>query len=92
MQSSNWPNNILIRFMSLRSDRDKALLLYALLHHSIIADIESVIGFSDESSFVSYQDKWIDLGTLIISNTEPSGLKVIFNATELKITEAAQVG
>ena len=46
------------------SDRDKALLLYTLLHHSIIADRESAIAFSDESSFVFYQGQWIDLATL----------------------------
>lgn len=63
------------------SDRDKALLLYTLLQHSIIAHSESVIGFSDEGSFVSYKDKWIDLGTLIILNNEPSDLRVVFNGT-----------
>ena len=41
------------------SDRDKALLLYTLLEHSIIADRESVIGFSEESSFVSYRGSFV---------------------------------
>lgn len=61
-------------------DRDKALLLYTLLQHSIIAGRESVIVFSDKSSFVSYKDEWIDLGTLVISKTRPSDLIVIFDA------------
>ena len=46
------------------SDRDKALLLHTLLQHSSIADRESVIGLSEESSFVFYQGQWIDLATL----------------------------
>jgi len=55
-------------------------LLYTLLHYSTIGDTESVVGFSDESTFVSYQNKWIDLSTLSISSAEPLGLKVLFNA------------
>jgi len=67
------------------SDRDKALLLYILLHYSTIGDTESVIGLSDESSFVSYQGKWIDLRTLSISSAEPLALKVLFNADGVTI-------
>ena len=46
------------------SDSDKALLLYTLLRHSTICDAESVIGLSNNNSFVSYQGKWIDLENL----------------------------
>jgi len=78
------------------SDRDKGLLLYTLLHYSTIGCRESVIGFSDESSFVSYQDNWIDLRTLSVSSAEPLGLKVLFNAHGVTIkklmTETVEVG
>jgi hypothetical protein len=78
------------------SDRDRALLLDTLLHHSAIGVAESVIGLSDESSFVSYEGKWIDLKPLSISSAEPLGLRVLFNANEVKIkkliTEPVEVG
>ncbi len=78
------------------SDKGKALLLYTLLHYSTIGDAESVIGFSDESSFVLYQDKWIDLKILSISSAEPLGLKVLFNAHSVTVkkpmTETVEVG
>jgi hypothetical protein len=71
-------------------------LLYTLLHHSAIGVAESVIGLSDESSFVSYEGKWIDLKPLSISSAEPLGLRVLFNANEVKIkkliTEPVEVG
>ncbi len=69
------------------SDRDKALLLFTLLQSSFIGDTASVIGFSDESSFVSYQDKWIDLRTLSIASAEPSALKGLFNANSVTINK-----
>ena len=72
------------------SDRDKALLLYTLLHHSLIGDRETVIGFSDESSFVFYQDQWIDLATLRSSTNEPSHLRIIMNANRLRVGETVQ--
>ena len=61
------------------SDRDKALLLYTLLQHSPIRDAESIIGLSNENSFVSYQSKWIDLQNLSPLSAEPSDLKISFN-------------
>jgi len=61
------------------SDRDRALLLYTLLRHSPISDAESVIGLSNENSFVSYQGKWIDLENLSLLSAAPSDLKISFN-------------
>ncbi len=61
------------------SDRDKALLLYTLLRHSPISDAESVIGLSNENSFVSYQGKWIDLENLSLLSAAPSDLEISFN-------------
>ena len=61
------------------SDRDKAVLLYTLLRHSPISDAESVVGLSNENSFVSYQDKWIDLENLSLLSDEPTDLKISFN-------------
>lgn len=63
------------------SDRDKALLLYALLRHSPIGDTESVIGLSDENSFVSYQGKWIDAETLSLLAGNPSDIRTAFNTS-----------
>lgn len=62
-------------------DRDRALLLYTLLRQSPVGDAESVIGLSDENSFVSYQGKWIDLENLSLRSAEPIGLKVLFNGS-----------
>ncbi len=61
------------------SDKDKALLLYTLLRHSPIGDTESVIGLSNENSFVSYQGNWIDLENLSLLSAKPSDLKISFN-------------
>ena len=61
------------------SDRDKALLLYTLLQHSPIGDTESVIGLSNENSFVSYQGKWIEMNNLSPLFTEPLGLRILFD-------------
>ncbi len=61
------------------NDRDKALLLYALLRHSPISDAESVIGLSNDNNFVSYQGKWIDLKDLSLFSAAPSDLKISFN-------------
>ena len=63
------------------NDRDKALLLYTLLRYSPISDAESVIGLSNESSFVSYQGKWIDLESLSLLSAKPSELRISFNAS-----------
>ncbi len=68
------------------SDRDKALLLYTLLQHSPISDTESVIGLSNENSFVSHQGKWIDLENLSLLSAEPLELKILFNATSTLYT------
>lgn len=63
------------------SDRDKALLLYTLLQHSSIGDAESILGLSNENSFVSHRDKWIDLENLSVLSDEPSELKILFDAS-----------
>lgn len=63
------------------SDRDKALLLYTLLQHSPIGDTESMIGLSNEDSFVVHQGKWIDLINLSLLFREPLGLKILLNAS-----------
>lgn len=60
------------------SDRDRALLLYALLAHSPIRDSESVIGYSDDGSFVRHRKAWIDVNTLTSIPSEPPGLKAVF--------------
>ncbi len=61
------------------SDRDKALLLYTLLQHSPIGGAESMIGLSNENSFVSYQGKWIDLENLSLLSAAPLELEILFN-------------
>ena len=66
------------------NDRDRSLLLYTLLQQSPIRDTESVVGFSSESSFVSYQGKWIDLENLSLLSAEPSELKFLFDANRFE--------
>lgn len=61
------------------SDRDKALLLFTLLQHSPICDVEMAIGFSEDNSYVYYHHKWIELNTLSMLSLEPQGLRVVFN-------------
>jgi len=61
------------------SNRDKALLLYILLQHSRISDGESMIGFSDDSSFVLYEGRWIDLESLSPLSAEPLDIKMFFS-------------
>jgi len=61
------------------NDRDKALLLYTLLKRSPISAAKSVIGLSNDNSFVSYQDKWIDLKKLSLLSAALSDLKIWFN-------------
>jgi hypothetical protein len=61
------------------NDRDKALLLYTLLHLSTISDPEMAIGFSENDSYVYYNREWIELNTLSKSSIEPKGLRIIFN-------------
>lgn len=63
------------------SDRDKALMLYTLLQHSPISDTESIIGLSNENTFVSYQNKWIDVKSLSLLANKPSDLKISFGAS-----------
>jgi hypothetical protein len=53
------------------SDRDRALLLWALLAHSPIADAESRIGFSADTSFMRHDGAWIDASTLASLPGEP---------------------
>ncbi len=67
-------------FFGTGNDRDRALLLYTLLHHSAISDPESVIGLSEVGSFVRHGNTWIDAGTLSILAAEPAGL-IIWNTT-----------
>jgi hypothetical protein len=61
------------------SDREKALLLYTLLRHSPISDAASVIGLAEDNSFVSYQDRWMDLENLSLLSAQPSNLRISFN-------------
>ena len=61
------------------NDRDKSLLLFTLLHHSLVCDNDSVIGFSNKNSFVCHKDKWIDINNLEILSEKPTGLDMIFN-------------
>lgn len=61
------------------NDRDRALLLFTLLHHSPICDPEMAIGFSEDASYVYYNHKWIELDTLSIASSEPKGIKLVFN-------------
>jgi hypothetical protein len=76
------PDEIL--YFKTGSDRDKALLLYALLRHSPAADAESVIGLSNDSSFVSYRGEWINLKNLSLLPAEPPGLKILFDASRFE--------
>jgi hypothetical protein len=61
------------------SDRDKALLFYTLLRHSPISDTASVIGLSNDHSFVSYQGTWVNLENLELLAAQPPSLKILFN-------------
>ncbi|MBX3323157.1 MAG: hypothetical protein KF757_09230 [Phycisphaeraceae bacterium] len=61
------------------SDRDRALLLFALLANSPIKDPRSCIGLSPDRSFVRYRGSWIDVGTMTIAETEPAGLSLVFD-------------
>lgn len=73
------------------NDRDRALLLFTLLQHSSICDPEMAIGFSDDTSYVYYDRKWIELNILSESAVEPKGLKMVFNkAHSQKIAEVTR--
>ena len=61
------------------TDRDRALLLYALLAHSPISDPDCRIAYASDASFVHYKGTWIDTGTLEAS-AKPSRLIHLFNA------------
>lgn len=61
------------------SDRDKALLLFTLLHQSTISDPEMAIGFSENNSYVYYGHEWIELNTLSKFSVEPRELSMVFN-------------
>jgi hypothetical protein len=60
------------------SDRDRALLLFTVLAHSPIRDLESVIGYSDAGSFVRHKGTWIDASTLSSLTAEPQELRSEF--------------
>lgn len=58
------------------NDRDRALLLYALLAHSQIGDPNDAIGFSDGGSFVRHRGTWIDASSLSSrGSTTPPGTR-----------------
>jgi len=61
------------------NDRDRALLLYTLLAHSPIHDMNDAIGFSDDGSFVRHRGIWIDASDLssLGSATPPDARTVI---------------
>ena len=61
------------------TDRDKALLLYTLLHHCSDWQSDVAVGFSDASSYVRHGRTWIDVKTCTTSLTEPEGLWSVFN-------------
>ncbi|MDQ3181281.1 MAG: hypothetical protein M3Q33_12245 [Acidobacteriota bacterium] len=61
-------------------DRDKSLLLYALLQNSTLADADDLLGLSDEQSFVRHRGEWINVNDLTIQSAEPSELKITFNS------------
>lgn len=63
-------------------DRDRALLLYTLLAQSPVRDIESVIGLSDQGSFVRHNGTWIDAMALTTLAAEPPGLTYWFGQLE----------
>lgn len=67
-------------FFGTGSDRDRALLLYTVLQRSAIGDPKSVIGLSNDRSFVRYRGEWIDAANLSLSPAEPSELTVLFDA------------
>lgn len=65
------------------NDRDRALLLYSLLSNIRKASTsKSLIGFSEDASFVKCGDSWINSNTLDFSN-EPTDLKIVFNENGL---------
>lgn len=67
------------------SDRDKALLLFMLLQHSSIPDPTTAIGFSEDNSYVYYNQKWIDVSTLSTLSNEPYALRLVFNKDKISL-------
>jgi len=72
------PDEVL--YFNTGDDRDRAFLLYTLLQHSPISDAESLIGLSNENSFVFHNGEWIDVESLSLLSAGPPELKLLFNA------------
>jgi len=60
------------------SDRDKALLLYTLLHHASAGQVDVAVGFSEATSYVRYGRTWVDMKSFSIC-PEPSDLRLVFD-------------
>ena len=71
------PDEVLI--FKTGNDRDRALLLYTLLYRSQISDPKMAIGFSEDKSYVYYNNKWIDVMDFSTHLEKPKELKMVFN-------------
>ncbi len=60
-------------------DRDRALLLFTLLHWSKMATPRLLVAFSENDSFVFCNDTWISTKTCQMTKTQPPGLTHFFN-------------
>ena len=65
------------------NDRDRALLLYALLKQSPVASGDELIAFSGDRSYVRHAGSWVDASNLTASPTEPADLTLVFSETKV---------
>jgi hypothetical protein len=63
------------------SDRDRALLLFTLLKLSELRDAARAVAFASETSFVLFDDKWMDAVTFETLEGKPDGA-IIFGQEE----------
>lgn len=61
------------------NDRDRALLLYCLLHKSDLPTDNLCIGFGERSSYVNFGDHWIDLSDLSVNGGKPYDVRISFD-------------
>lgn len=62
------------------NDRDRALLLFALLWHSALDAPDIAVAISDNGSYVRFGTRWIDADVLSIHLTQPEGINLVFDA------------
>ncbi|MDZ4722467.1 MAG: hypothetical protein SGI97_00930 [candidate division Zixibacteria bacterium] len=65
------------------SDRDRALLLFTLLHQSPLKEEKMTICFAEHKSFVYHNHWWIDADNLALLAERPQGITKEFNSRKL---------